>query len=171
MPKFIARTSEERNILENLFDESIKEMTETHIKVGNVLSVEVNYRAKNRMGLCRKITRSFDEVFAIQISNQLFGNKASIKETLLHELLHTCTNCFQHKNEWKYLAGLLNRKYGYNIQRTLDAEQACIKIDHKYKMRCKNCGNIIGMERMSDFVKHPEKYMCKKCRGNFERIL
>ena len=89
-------------------------------KIGIPLSREiqpqvvVNTRAKRRLGCCiRK-----NGVFTIEVSNGILEDTSLLRATLVHELLHTCYGCQNHKKRWHRYADMMNRAYGYTISRT-----------------------------------------------------
>ena len=101
-----------------LITESMKEVTHVGIKPGNITSWTINKRAKSRWGLCKQ---NPDKTFEIQIAEALLTDdritEKSCKETIIHEILHTCKNCMKHTGQWKYYAEVMNQVYGYNIKR------------------------------------------------------
>ena len=112
---------------------------------------------------------------AIYVSPQLLDtNEHSIMQTLLHEVLHATEGCHNHGSLWKSRAGIINRKYGYNIKTTNNPDELGASenyISHfPYVFRCKGCGQQACYKRKCRFVQHPEYYMCGKCGGKFEQI-
>ncbi|MGN0536458.1 MAG: SprT-like domain-containing protein [Acutalibacteraceae bacterium] len=133
-------------------------------------NVEINTRAMQRFGMCRKT----GDTFTIEIAEVLLSaDEFFIEQTLAHELLHTCRGCQNHGTLWQQYADRLNRAYGYHISRTNSYEEMGIeakKHECKYRMQCMKCGVIVERYRMSGFVSHPEKYLCR-CGGKWKRIL
>lgn len=148
--------------LKKLADECIEDLTclgiYPHCPSDNF---SVNYRAKNRWGQCARRNGSY----YITISNRLLEDNVddhSTKQTIMHELLHSCDNCMTHKGEWKRLAGIVNAKLGYHITRCTSASELLPKeniedrpIYHntEYVIRCTNCGKEFHYYRESRFVK------------------
>lgn len=153
--------------LEMVANECIVELNDCNIRINKVKEIKVNNRAKNRLGICRRINGEY----IIEISDILLSNNVplkSLKQTILHELLHTCDGCMNHKEKWKRYANIVNKKYGYNISRVTNMREIGIDIDnidlgYKYKATCKCCGQVIKRKRKSDFIKHPNFYTCGKC--------
>lgn len=58
-----------------------------------------------------------------------------LKNTIIHELLHTCKGCMKHTGEWKQLAEKVNRYYGYNIKRCDSADEKGISEEQKEKIQ------------------------------------
>lgn len=166
--------------LERVFAECIDEMDAIDIPYGNIVKVEVNFRAERRWGQCRKRGTEY----TININADLLGNEASekgLRETIIHEILHTCPNCMCHTGEWKRLAELVSDCYPYDITRTASAEDVGMsaeyierkreerierKMNAKYRFHCAGCGVKITRNRESRFTKHWEWYRCSKCGGN-----
>lgn len=124
----------------------------------------INYRAKNRWGLCGKCGGNY----YIQISNELLADNVddhSTKQTIFHELLHSCDDCMKHTGEWKRLAGIVNKTYGYNITRCTSASELLPRENvekrvarakqhnTEYIIKCMNCGKEFHYYRESRFVK------------------
>jgi len=157
-----------------LLQEVIAEAKRVNIPVSDSINpyVKINTRAKGRFGMCKKNTKAFN-TFNIEIAS--FMDQASIKdikETLAHEVLHTCPNCLNHQLQWKSYANKMNSAYGYNINRTSSYESlgvaniAIIMQDtNKYTIICKSCNHKSYRNRVSNIIKHPERYKCK-CGGS-----
>lgn len=131
--------------------------------------VEVNTRAKRRLGCCLRTGKGF----TIQVSAFVLEDRQLLRATLVHELLHTCWGCMNHGKRWKGYAARAGEALGLDIQRTvpLDGQPQRLRQDPvKYLLRCQSCGAVIPRRRMSKVVKHPQRYRCP-CGGKLERIL
>ena len=131
--------------------------------------LHINTRAKRRLGCCY-----FDgRIYRIEISAMILGNSQLLKETIIHELLHTCPGCRNHGQHWKELANTVNSRLGYHVQRTVPMQwEPSGPLRHeevKYVLQCENCGAEIGRMRMSKAVKQPWRYRCP-CGGKLKRI-
>lgn len=162
--------------------ECMRELDVIGIKYGNVIKFEVNTRAKKRWGQCRKV----GDNYIININQILLRDDTDIeglKNTMIHELLHTCKGCMKHTGEWKRLAEKVNRYYGYNIKRCSDAEEKGVSKEQqqirkeeriqrqpKHKFRCINCGQEIIRYKESNFTKNPNRYRCAACGSRFEKV-
>ena len=104
-----------------LREQCICEVAGLGIALGRIASWSVNKRAKTRWGLCR-LKR--DGSYEIEIAERLLVDdrisEKACKETIIHELLHTCKGCMRHTGKWKQYAELMNRTYGYNIKRVTE---------------------------------------------------
>lgn len=109
------------NKVRDLLKESencLKELDKLNIPYGKIKNFTVNTRAKKRWGQC---TKTEDGVFIIEISIRLLDESTpliSLKETLYHEILHTCNGCMNHGSLWKMYAEIVNDAYGCSIKRT-----------------------------------------------------
>lgn len=159
--------------LQEYANRCMKQLDDIGVKYGNVLAFEINTRAKHRWGQCKRVS-SILNCFTININHILLdekNNEQALIDTLMHELLHTCKGCFNHKNEWKRLAEKVNGIYNYNIKRTASEVDYGIEIETenitepKYKIQCTNCGKVYTRQRKSKVVAHPENYRCYDCGG------
>lgn len=151
------------------------ELDSLGIHYGNVVSIKSNNRFKSKWGICKMKTGGN---YVIEISNTLlnYGSEKGIKQTVMHELLHTCCYLDGHKDKWKMYANRVNCELGYNIKRTNSAKELGIdrevieKNNYKYILKCASCGNSIGFARKGKVVKYPQYYRCGCCRGLLTRI-
>lgn len=114
--------------------ECMRELENIGIKCGNVIKIDINTRAKKRWGQCRKIGNNY----IIEVNQILLREDTDIdglKNTIIHELLHTCKGCMKHTGEWKQLAEKVNRYYGYNIKRCDSADEKGISEEQKEKIQ------------------------------------
>ena len=138
------------------------------------ITFKINTRAVSRLGLCKKIGKSY----IIEISAALLDERADIKNglknTILHELLHTCRGCMKHTGKWKELADRVNAAYGYKIRRAASPAERMIPQElvppAKYLIKCTKCGVEIARRKRSSLVEHPQNYRCGKCGGTLTRV-
>ena len=174
--------------LEEIFRECIDEMNAIEIPFGKITEVTVNYRAKSRWGQCCRKCDVYGFVYTININCDLCHPEASekgLKETIIHEILHTCPDCMCHTGEWKRLADLVNDCYGYNVKRCNSSEDKGMddfykqhqelakrrRPTWKYTIKCKNCGKIVGRKQKAcNLTKYPCLYRCASCSGSLEVI-
>lgn len=149
-----------------LVDEVIGDLDAIGIEYGNIVEWTINYRAKSRWGQCRKVGNNF----YINISVDLLDDNIdefSAKNTIAHEILHTCKGCMNHGYEWQRLARMVNDcYYNYNISRCTSSEEKGIERVHKYNFVCNNCGYKIGYDRATKFVRrYSHGYGCGRCHA------
>ena len=136
----------------------ISDKIDTHIRV--------NDRAKTRFGRCTAVKGGF----VIELSDRLLdAPEMSCRQTIAHELIHTCDGCLNHGDLFKKYAAVMNKAYGYNISRTNSAEEMGIErnTDYKYVIICQSCGNRIERTKRSSLVDNPSRYRCK-CGGTLK---
>lgn len=155
-------------------DRMMAETAEQARKLGIPISehiephVRINRRALNRLGCCRRKGNGYVIELAARVAE---GTEESCRETLAHELLHTCVGCQNHGALWKEYARRMNGAYGYQISRvaagdTVEGIQPC---PFRYLFRCENCGAELGRYRASPLTRHPERYRCR-CGGRLRRV-
>ena len=159
--------------LNKIFMECLEEVKNAGIEPGKIVRVSINNRMVKKWGQCKRNNGQY----YIEISSLFLDEKNSIdglKNTIIHEILHTCKNSFDHKQKWKEYAKIMNLKYGYNIKRTSTAEEKGIMKESlpeaKYQLICEKCGHIYNHYRMCKAIKNPEYYGCGICNGNLKRI-
>lgn len=160
--------------VQKLAAECLVDLATLGIPYGRVKRWVINSRAKARWGLCKKLP---DGCFEIEIAETLLQDDVadmSVKNTVMHELLHTCPGCLRHTGKWKQYATLVNRRMPiYNITRTTSSEEKGVTVRRKepvyrYILKCSDCGGEIRRQKKSRVVEHPEKYRCT-CGGKLIR--
>ena len=158
----------------NYVEKAFYLLDECNIKYSDkIASITINNRLKTSWGLCRKRVINGEKVFVIELNRYLFdGSDEAVMNTLLHELIHTCYNSFNHGKTWQRYAAKVNTKYGYHIKRTENCEANEVEPQKifKYFVKCKKCGNLIGKTRLCKVITNPERYRCAKCKGELERF-
>ena len=159
--------------MRDLIDFTIQCMNELDrigIPYGNVIDVTINTRAKKRWGQCRKVPGGF----TININVVLLDEKNDVdglRNTIFHELLRTCPDCWNHGTQWKAYAAMIRRELGYNIQRTSSAEEKGVITEPetertpKYQIVCNSCGHIWERYKMCKAIKRIENFRCGYCNG------
>lgn len=148
-------------------------LKECNIKYSDkIQSITINNRLRTSWGMCRKKKAGGEQVFVIELNKYLLeSSENAVMDTLLHEILHTCYNSFNHGKTWQRYAERLNRKYGFHIKRTQNytVKEISPQQIFKYFVKCKNCGNVIGKARLSKVITNPENYRCARCKGELMR--
>lgn len=157
--------------LQIIAKECLKELDAIGIQYGNIKEFVVNTRAKSRWGQCKVVPGGF----SINISEDLLREENSIiglKNTIIHEILHTVPGCFNHGDAWKRMAARVNDVYDYNVKRCSSADEKGvvteirrIKKTVKHQVQCKKCGYLMNYARSSKVTNHPELYRCGVCGG------
>ncbi len=161
--------------LHKLVAECQADLASVGIKHGTVSKWTVNTRAKTRWGLCRKLSNGTYEIEIAQILLQDDTTDIAAKNTIIHELLHTCPGCLNHTGKWIQLAQIVNYRLPmYNIKRTTSADEKGVAVRRKepvyrYILKCGSCGREIKRQKKSAVIEYPQKYRCV-CGGKLLRI-
>lgn len=137
------------------------------VSEGIAPEVKLNRRATGRFGCC--IRR--DGTYTIELSARLLNaEEQAVRQTLAHEVLHTCWGCANHGARWKGYAARMNAACGYTIARTDTCERLGVEdtARTRYVLVCTRCGTQFRRSRRSRLVEHPERYRCR-CGGRLER--
>lgn len=121
-------------------------------------------------GVCRKNNNGF----VVEISDFVFQYPENeIKDTIAHEIIHTCYGCFNHGKRFKFYCDKLNA-IGYNVATTYKGENYHNEeIFAKYKIVCEKCGIVTYRMKITKVIKNISRYKCSKCGGKlkvFEKI-
>lgn len=137
------------------------------------VTIAIDTRAAKRWGNCKSLGNGN---YLVKISNRLLEDNVSdqaIMDTIMHELIHTIGGCMNHGKKWSTIAATVNQKLpAYTIKRCTTYEEKGIA-DHTqyaYAIGCTKCGAVYNRLRMSNLVKHPDKYTCGSCGGTLRRI-
>lgn len=130
--------------------------------------VGINTRAKRRLGCCY----FGPDGMRIEVSSFVLDSPKELRDTLLHELIHTCPGCRDHGERWKTYAGIVNSALGTEIEARKISEEPLKPLRHeevKYIIKCESCGRIFERRRLCKVVKSPGRYRCP-CGGKLIRI-
>ncbi|MBR3785121.1 MAG: SprT-like domain-containing protein [Firmicutes bacterium] len=157
-------------------------LTGLGIPVSSGICPEIRFsKATSWYGQCRQncIYQGVKYRFRISISEyHLQSSERAIRNTLIHELLHTCPGCLNHGPKWRAYADQVRQQLGYNIiasggdkdkASAMEAARQAKRAGYqtKYLLVCTRCGQEITRFRRSNLVLHPEKYRCK-CGGKIK---
>lgn len=166
--------------LKRLVKESEKELQAIGLgdKLKSDIEYTINYRAKKRLGQCCKKQD-------INISSWLLeiGDDHDIKNTIIHEILHTFEDTIGHKEKWQYYARYVNNRTDYHITRTTSINKIYEKankvrptkeIHYRWKITCTKCGKVFYRQRintkvLNDFARGNRVH--KYCGGNDFKIV
>ncbi len=152
------------------------------IPVSSEICPEIRFaKATSWYGQCQqnRVCRGVKYKFRISISEyHLQSSERAIRNTLIHELLHTCPGCLNHGVRWKSYAAIVEQRFGYNITRAGGDKDADSAIEAarrekragyqtQYFLVCTKCGQEFTRFRKSNLVLHPEKYRCQ-CGGKIK---
>ena len=160
--------------LVRLLEECKEELDSIDIAYGKIVDIVPNSRAKSRWGQCCKRADGFHININIVLLKDDVSDKTT-KETIMHEVLHTCKGCMNHGHEWQRLADIVNDCYNYHVKRCTSENEKGVSLErknreYKYVFECEKCGQKINRAKMSDFVKNTNRYRCGKCGGKFRNV-
>lgn len=161
--------------LNKLYHECLFDVHSLGINTGKINSITINNRAKKRWG---QTTKHTDGSFSININGSLLNDSLddmAAKNTIAHEILHTCKGCFDHQALWQSYADKMNSAYGYNIKRCTSAAEKGLESvgrirneSYKYTITCTCCGGKTYYKRASKVIQHPEWFRCGRCNGKLK---
>ena len=159
--------------LQALYSQCVQELAALGIQCGPVSQVAVDKRARRTWGTCRRLR---DGTFRIGISPRLLAEGVpaeSLKETMLHELLHTAAPGEGHRGKWKAFSRQVNAALGTDIRRTATWEDQGLDAAQdptvKYRFVCTGCGQELVRFRACRFTKYYKHYRCGSCGGKFAK--
>lgn len=164
--------------LQGLFAECCMEVRCLGIPVSNhIKAVRVNNRLSRAMGRCKRINNYVMEVYEIEINPCMLADEVDpmeTKNTIVHELIHTCPGCMNHGDMFHHWAEVVNKRLGYHVDTYAQTEtlvNAGVEIKtrqketYKYALVCKACGHEYKRKRWSEALENPSRYRCN-CGGS-----
>ena len=104
--------------------------------------------------------------------NKYMKDDHDIKNTIIHELLHTIKLSDGHKGEWKEWARYINEKTNYNITRCYDLNLKEDAYANLMTVTCPVCRNSISVRKTSYITTFGAlEYICGKCRMYFYKAV
>lgn len=163
--------------LQKVYIECVQELRGIGMDISNkIVKVCTNGRLKTTLGRCCRDRRSGNYTIEVNLCMLADGVEiASTKNTIIHELLHTCPGCMNHGNEWRRRGDMVKQKLGYDISRCeskSELEAAGVKVaeaEYKYALVCQSCGYQYKRKRWSEALENPSRYNCR-CGGKLKVI-
>lgn len=124
------------------------------------------FSAKRLYGLTSK-NHHFSNSWRIKINKHMII-KEEIKNTIIHEILHTYPNCHGHKGEWKRRALIVKKYLGYNIKRCSNKELDASASKPKYVFYCSSCGHTYNYFKKPTWMRWIEFAKCGRCNGTIK---
>lgn len=160
------------NKLFTTYHECINMVRACGIDTGDIIDVSVNYRLTRALGRCIRDNRS--GTYRIEIQSGLLADNVDIqalRDTMTHEILHTCYGALNHGPEWQRLARVVMDAHPeYTVTRLTNptrygytAPEALTLYRHKYT--CIECGAYWYRKRA--LKGGHERYHCS-CGGRLE---
>lgn len=162
--------------LQKIYYECVQECKNAKIPIRDNKVIKIGLMTdelEDFYGVCYKELNN--EGFSIYINPLLFNENCNIKElkeTIIHELIHTCSRCWTHGKTWMKYANIMNNKYSYELTTIKDYDAIFNKekpILHHYI--CPNCGSIYNTRTINECDYNPNNYkICLFCRSNYKKI-
>lgn len=151
---------------QEIYTKLLKDLKEKGYPVGSVSSVLGVNKCTSSLGRCRKY---FYGAYKVELSKYLLGcSEQLIKDTLLHEIIHTFPRCFNHSYNFKHFARIISEEFNANVQVKSNskefAEQRPVQT-YKYKITCLGCGATFYRKRLP---KNIENYTHSSCGGKLK---
>lgn len=116
------------------------ELGDLGLKTGEIASVSFNSRAKTLFGRCR---RERSGTYHIEIMTYLNRHRTldEIRQTVMHEVIHTLPACGNHGETFQKTARLVNERLGFRISTTSKlSKEAKEAVAFAYVLKCGYCG-------------------------------
>lgn len=101
-----------------------------------------NSRAKTRFGQIKQIRSDYYEIELNSIHNQV-DTPQSVKETIIHEIIHSLPGCMNHGTRWKAVCDKYNQTYHTHLSRQSTPSKEYMnsipKTQNKYALICDKC--------------------------------
>lgn len=165
--------------INELFEKALEICEAESIPYRKINGISTNNRLTRALGRC--ITSNHRE-FKIEVRGKLldkslFPEERTVMEVIIHEIIHTCPDCWNHGYQFK-IYGKRVEKYGYIVgNSTTDmkehgADVIAYQESCKYLVKCPKCGYTIGKDRMCDLIRYPHLSYHSPCgiTARFERV-
>lgn len=104
--------------LKRLMEECIKEVHENtcyiRFDTSKIKRIYASDTIGKVLGRCHRTKTANGWEFEIIIFRHENRTEKGIKETIIHELIHTLDGCFNHRRDFKYNCEVIKRKLGYD---------------------------------------------------------
>ena len=82
--------------------------------MGTIIDFGISTRYRRCWAKCYK---KGPNSFVIKVNSEILrGHPSSIRDTIYHEVIHTCKGCFNHGPNFKYAANVCNVNFGTHVQ-------------------------------------------------------
>ena len=168
--------------VQKLFRECVMEMESIGMDISTrIVEVKVNSRLSRALGRCCVVSRvNGNYWFRIEIQPNMLVDgidDAVPKNTLMHELIHTCPGAFNHGYEFQRRAEAVNRKLGYNVHTRTSADSleaaggTLKKKTANYGIFCMKCCKVVETRnRWSSTLERIGSYRHSGCGGSLKVI-
>ena len=158
-----------------LIQECIDNLDALNVPISKDITFKTN-TGFSRFGFCKKTPRG-ETQFVVSI-NKWFEDDLGLKETIMHELVHTIDGCYNHGQMFHKYAEIINQEYNLNI--TVIGNYKLNEKAYKNKgtkrkvfepqdfdnetmvmMYCPGCNRQFAIRKTA--FKFGSRWVCKKC--------
>lgn len=158
--------------LNRLYVECVNEMLSIGMDISDrIIRVSVNKRLSRALGRCIVSGRAY----AIEVQPCMLADdvdERTTKNTIMHELIHTCPGAFNHGPEFQRRARRVNSLLGYSVSTTTDVgvlEHAGVQLKkptYRYACVCTACGKTTSRyQRWTSKLEHVEDWRHIPCHA------
>lgn len=149
--------------LQALLEECLTEVHAAGIKTNPIRCIRWKKHSTGSWGQCCDHDGEF-EILINEIYRKGKRDLAHLKETMIHEILHTCDRCQNHGQEFWDHAKKMDEMYGYHIFSTDLEEEETSKSPLHHPVICPNCGIKSEINSKDSFKMLKEKkILCQYC--------
>lgn len=164
--------------LKRLYLECVSEARSIGLDISDrITGIEVNSRLSRALGRCyARYAVGGGYTYRIEVNPCMLADDLDDripKNTIMHELVHTCDRCMNHGPEFQRRAMMVNRKLGYHVSTTTDGdalEAAGVNLKRasdNYGIVCKKCGRVVERrKRWSTTLERIRSYRHSDCGGD-----
>lgn len=159
--------------LQKSFEECLADIQVLNITVGTITKIEWG-DLKDAWGECNGQWTGNGWVYWIAISKKYLNDNISeiyLRETVYHEILHTCHRCHSHSKTWVKNALLIDKAYGCGIA-TFKTEYYVLhpELPEFHQMICPYCGGKLRIKEQDIWkqIRDGRKANCVWCRHEME---
>ena len=128
--------------------------------------LKFNGRATSRFGKIKRIGTNHYEIELNSIHNEV-DNDQNVKNTVIHEIIHSLPGCMNHGFLWKEVCDKYNRAYNTQLSRTSIASTEYMSIVStkykKYTLTCNKCKHEWQYSKNTKLVKMAREGKELKC--------
>lgn len=164
--------------LKRLYLECVSEARSVGLDISDrITGIEVNSRLSRALGRCAaQYAVGGGYTYRIEVNPCMLADGLDDtipKNTIIHELVHTCPGCMNHGPEFQRRALMVNRRLGYHVSTTTDGnalEAAGVTLKRaadNYGIVCKKCGRVVQRrKRWSSTLENIGGYRHGGCGGD-----
>lgn len=150
------------------------------------ITIQKGHTTGNVLGRCNYYGITYDrdywgrcsikdiDRFVITIYDHKDRDTIGIKETIIHELIHTLKGCQNHKSEFKYMCSIIKQYLGYSCLsgKHEDTQNLDYKIgNYQHFLICPKCKKIVSQSnRKTKKFQYPQFYYHSECRTTLQYV-